>query len=49
MGWAVSLFVIAVIIVKHNSASLIFTAWEGSLKMGRRVCLFVVDDVVIVI
>ena len=45
MGWAVSLFVI----VKHNSASLIFTALAGSPRMGRRVCLFVVDNVVVIV
>ena len=32
-----------------NSASLIFISWTGSLRMGRCLDLFVVDDVVVVV
>ena len=32
----------------RNSASLIFISWTGSLRVGRCLDLFVVDDVVVV-
>ena len=53
VGWRVCLFVCLslslLLLSASNSASLIFISWTGSLRMGRCLDLFVVDDVVVVV